>query len=361
MRRFEAVWEWNGTTLTDRTSALGNGTASVTLTTGRSLYFGTEDWLAGLYTEVSAFSGQAIVVEQHTDGSWKELPQQETYTNDAIGYTLQPQSYQFDRHGMYFWKKSPWVHMTFTPTATFPETAAPPDTEERYWYRARCTAGSVTVTRALPRHYNSYSDPTTVANFLQIPEFSDRTSPDIDSVRRFIADSEDWLDVHTLKSWRLGAATNETYDFNPNGIFLRHRPAHLISSLRIWNGSTFEVFQQGRGKDFWLDPRLGQIVFTLPSFRMRQYSHVLSRYMRQPGSVQVDYVYGRDFQTDPQSDLVAGIVNRRTAAQLIEQADWTALLTSGGGLDNLPKPEKVRQWKDEAQQKADELRGLITF
>ena len=363
MRRFDAIWSFQPAALTDRTQALGDGATTLTLSAGDKLYLGSVDWVAGFYIEPTAYTGPpTYVVEQYFDGTWRVLPQQERYDQQTLGFSTSSQGVDLTAAAVVYWGQSQISTVLATPsTAGFPEAVAVPDTQERFWYRLRILTGTVTIARVLPRHFNTYATIDEVASYLGVPSFDDFREPKAEYVRKKIAANENWLDSFTLKSWRLNSAINETYNFNPAGFFLRHRPVRLISSLAVWNGNSFDFFIQGRGKDYWLDQRLGQVAFTLPSFRLRAYSYVLGRALGQPGSVVVNYVYGRDFDTDEKSQMVKDIILMRTAADLILQADWTGLLTSGGGtLDNVPKADKARDWAEQAQQRADELRGLVT-
>lgn len=361
MRRFDAIWSFQAGALTDRTQTLGDGSATpLALAAGDIIYLGHSDWIAGFYNEPTAYTGPpTYVVEQYFDGSWKILPQQERYDQLTLGYSTAAQGVDLSAPGVIYWGQSQLIHIPATPSATgFPESVAVPDTIERYWYRLRILTGTVTLSRILPRLFNTYATIDEVASFLGVPSFDDIHEPKAEYVRKKIAANENWVDSFTLKTWRLNSAINETYDFNPSGFFLRNRPARVVSSLMIWNGNTFDVFIQGRGRDYWVDPRLGQITFT--NTRLRAYSQILGRGTRQPGAVVVNYVYGRDFDTDEKQQLVKDTVLKRTAADLVLQADWTGLLTSGGGsLDTVPKAEKARQWMEESQQTVDELRGLV--
>ncbi len=363
MRRFDAIWSFQSGALTDRTQALGVGGASLTLGPSDKLYLRHSDWISGFYQEPSAYTGPpTYVVEQYFDGTWHALPQQERYDQLTLGFSTNAQGIDLTIPGVVYWGQSPLPHMITTPSATgFPEAVAVPDTQEGFWYRLRILTGTVTLARVLPRLFNTYATIDEVASFMGVPSFDDNHEPKAEFVRKKIAANENWLDSFTLKSWRINSAINETYDFNASGFLLQHRPVRVISNLMVWNGNTFDLFIQGRGKDYWLDPRLGQVTFTIPSFRLRAYSQLLGRALRQPGSVVVNYVYGRDFETDEKQQLVKDIILKRTGADLVLQADWTGLLTSGGGtLDTVPKAEKARDWMEQAQQQTDELRGLVT-
>ncbi len=362
MRRFDAIWSFQTGALTDRTSQLGSGTTPLTLNSGDKVYFGHPDYVSGIYAELSATTPPVgYIVEQYDGTAWQLLPQQELYSQVSSGFTIVSQAYAFTATGLIQWGESPWQHNKVTPSATgFPESVATPDTTARYWYRLTIQSGGpTTISRFLPTLYNPYTTVDEVNSFMGLNyPFDDIRPPTIDMVKKIIAGVEDWLDFYTRKSWRLRNVQNDLYDFNPYCVFLRYRPVRLVSAVRIWNGNSFEAFTQGRGQDYWLNPRNGQIVFTLPSFRMRMYNALLTRYLMQPGSMQVDYVYGDDFELSDKREMVRDIARMRTSAQLVLESDWTGLMSSG--LEVVPKAEKAREWLDYSEARAVELRGLLT-
>lgn len=369
MRRFDDVWLFHGGVLTDVTQTLGDGTAPITMVSGDKLYLGSDEWAAGAYVDPSVLSAPlGNVWEAYDADAWRPLSQKERYDQLQVGYARVAQGFDFGGPGVAYWGKGPatgrtasqaYLHATVTPSATgFPESVAVPETEARYWVRLRITSGSVQINRVLPRLYNSYVTVDQVASFLGLPAFDDTHSPTRDTVRDMIVGIEDWLDSWTHKTWRLQGFQNDMYDFNPAGFILRVRPGFVVSQIRIWDGTSFHVMEQGRGKDYWYNPELSMVTFTFPSFRMRQYSAVLNRSVGQPGSVQVDWVAGGDYETDPRRTLVWDTVVRRVCADLVTQSDWTGLISSG--LEVLPKADKIREWAERAQQQADELRGLVT-
>lgn len=369
MRRFDNAWLFTGGSLSDVTQTLGDGSVPITVAAGDKLYLGADEWISGVYLDPSVLSAPfGYVFEAYDADAWRPLSQQERYDQLSTGFAQAAQGYAFTGPGVVFWGKGAatgrsssqaYLHATATPSPTgFPEAVAVPETEERYWVRLRVTSGSAQINRVLPRLYNSYVTVDQVASFLGLPTFDDTHSPTRDTVRDMIVGIEDWLDNWTRKTWRLQGFQNDSYDFNPAGILLRTRPGFVVSQLRLWNGNSFDVMTQGRGHDYWYDPRLSLVTFTFPSFRMRQYGAVMSRSANQPGSIQIDWVAGGDYETDPRRTLVWDTVVRRVCADLVTQSDWTGLISSG--LEVLPKADKVREWAERAQQQADELRGLIT-
>lgn len=360
MLRFTAAWYFNGVSFTDLTQALGDGTASQVLNTGDKLYVRTADWLSGIYLAVSGFTGTpAYVVEEFDGDTWQDLPLQEAYTTLATGYQRIYPAYALQANGVAQWGASPFNHQQKVPNSTFPESAAPPDTNAGYWTRLRITSGTVTITRALPRMFNTYADVDGIAAFMGLESFADTSAPTRAQVRTLIADAEDWLENWTRKSLRLSYHRNDDYQFQPYGVFLNYRPGWEVVNARLWSGNGYQSLVQGRTNDFYFEPVTSRFIFTLPSFNVQQYSYLLSRNLRMPNALQLDWVSGGDFQTDPRRNLLRDIVQRIVAVEIITSADWTGVLASG--VEHLSPDVRVRQWYEKAQKEADELRGLITY
>ena len=129
-----------------------------------------------------------------------------------------------------------------------------------------------------------------------------------------------------------------------------------MTRLGLWNGSALDILQYGRAEDYWADPGKGMVFITLPSFRMRYYGWLLSRYIRQPGSIILDYLWGADFETHEDAENVAWIIKRLVGADLVRTNDETGIFRAG--LDILSKGEKLQSWREEAMDRAETLRSI---
>lgn len=353
MRRLQAVWLYTGS-WTNVTDAAAAGTATTALAAGNKLYVGSKDWLAGLLVE-AAGNGLAYTVEQY-DEQWLPLPLEETYEPAASGDTPVRPAYDLARNGAIYWGDSPYVHRLETSSATFPEATPPTTGLTLYWYRLTVTSGSTTLARVTPLLYNTYTTPDAVSRYLGVDKFTDATVPDERTVRDMIRDHEDWWDQYTRRTWRLRAAFNEQHDFNAFGISLRRQPPREVTRVRIWDGGQLLNLIPGRSKDYFLDRSTGLLRFTAPSMRMQTFSFVLSRFLRQPAAVNVDYVYGQDFDMTKNRKDVEDSIKKLVGADLVLQSDWTGMMSSG--LDTVPKQTKVQLWVEQAKEKADELRDM---
>jgi hypothetical protein len=370
VRRFDAVWKYNGTTpaYTDYSTVAGRGGAGISVQGTDKLYLGHSDWLSGVLVMTTLGAGVQYVVEQWTGDGWHELPLAESYADLTIGFQIIAPAFDFTNHGVIEWGRSPLPWVLEAPAANvWPELdgdddgdgPSVPDATARYWVRIKfLSGGPVTIDRLLPLLYNTYATYSDLASFMALPEFDELHPPTAASVRQMIRRQEDWLDTYTRRAWRPRYVRNETQNFNPYGIPLNHRPVMFITSMGLWNGTSFEDMPEGRGEQAYLDRYTSMVYPLTPSFRIRYMSFLLSKYLRQERSFQISYVYGEDFDMSDTGSTAQGIVLRKAAADLVVSGDWSKFMTSG--LDTVPKPEKVREWLEQAEAAADTLRMMYT-
>lgn len=365
MKLFDRVWHWDGVAWTDKTSTAHSGMA-LTVAQGDVLYLAFSDWLAGMLAYVTTGATTCdYTVEVFNGERWVTVVPEFAFEAIASspGYTWE-QAYNFAAHGVAYWGRNPDVWRLGTSSATWPEAgaAAPTSDVSKFWVRITfgTLTGTLVLDKVFPLPYNTYASVNHVSQFMGWKSFTDITSPEAAVVRHAIRSAEDWIDMHCRHTWRIRSAWRESYDFNPYGVLLRHRPVILVTNLGMWQGDSFQTMTQGRAGgssgEYWLDQYRGMVYFNLPSFRLRYYSWLLSRYLRQPGSIVVDYVYGTDYETHEQAQIVTHIALRLVGADLVRNADDTGLTSSG--LDVLSKAEKVDEWQEWAEQQADELRGV---
>lgn len=348
MRRFDAIWEFSSGAYTDQTQLLSEGTSSITLSAGESLYFGlNDDWFAGVLAFLSTVPSPSpsYIIEQFDGDTWRSLPLEESLVNLNTGVEL--------HRGSLFWGLSPftWERLVFS--TTVPENGTPVDSQARYWVRLRVVSGEIIIDRCLPQLYNTYASLEDLEGYIGF-QFDDVRAPTRTTVRKMLRASEDWLDQYCRRSWRPRIAYNETYNFNPYGNKLRKYPPWFLISAQLWDGSNYQSLIEGKAKDVFLDLPSGQIKFTTPQQRLWNYTWLLSRHYKQTGSLLVTYAYGDDFDTCEYAELIREIVMMRTGARLINQSDTTGIFTSG--MDTVSKTDKMRTWAEDAEEKAAELR-----
>lgn len=361
MRRADVLWKWDGSALSDVTETLGIGSSPVTLGQDEILYVGHSDWLSGLYLQVDeAPAGEpSMVVETYdgTSGEWKKFALQEKVDQLGSGHALDPVGFSFRRSGLAYWGVSPWLWTFKVSGSEFPEYGSePPENRELYWVRLR-NVGSVSLTlaRVLPSLYNTYATHQEIAQFFGLPEFTEVHDPIQSFVRKRIRANEDWLDQYTRRAWRMRAVFNERATLNPFGMTLRMKPVWFVTRLAIWTGgiTPTELFE-GRQRDFYVSDK-SMVYFTRIALgRGLPWASIASRYLRLPDSMEIDYVYGEDFDVSDKREQVADIVIKRTAADLILMQDWTTILVNNP--DAVPKPEKAQQYMEQSVDRADELR-----
>jgi len=372
MKICDRVWHLRAAAWLDKTATSYSGMA-LSVVTGDILFLAVSDWLAGalFYTALAATDAD-YAVDIWNGEEWSPVLPEFAFeaTVGGAGYTWK-QAYDFNGHGVAYWGRNPDVWRVGTSTNAvagaggFPvDTISPPTAGiTKYWVRITFSSvtGALTLDKVFPLFYNTYASANHVAQFMGWRGFNDFTTPEGAIVRHAIRAAEDWLDNYCRKSWRIRGAFREGYDFNPYGFLLRNRPVLFVNRLGLWQGTHHETMVQGRGGggqgDYFLDQYRNMVYFMLPSFRLRYYSFLLSRYIRQPASVIVDYVYGTDFETHRQAQTVTHIVLRTVGADLVRNADDTGL--SSSGLDVLSKAEKVESWTQVAMDRADELREVF--
>lgn len=358
MRTLDNCWLFRGGAYTDLTTNAPTGLAQ-TIQAGDKLYFGQRDWLAGLLFFVNApASVMTYTIEVYDGEAWERLLPEKSYENLRSGFVWDT-AWQFQSDGALFWGRIPYHLAQEKASSTFPEAHAPPSTDTRYWFRITFTAvSSLILSRVHPLLYNTYASVKDVGNFLSLPNyFTDTSSPSADVVRQSIRDQEDWLDNYCRRSWRTRYKVGETHGFNPYGIRPKNQPPMEVTRVALWNGSALDVMTSGRGDQYFLDREVGMVYFTLPSFRLRYYSFLLSRYLRQPGSLIIDYLYGDDFETSKNAADVQFIIQRLVGADLVRNNDETGMFSSG--LEVLSKSEKVAEWQKTAEDRADNLRWPV--
>lgn len=355
MRTFDQVWLYRGSAWTDYTSTAFTGMA-LTLQASDILYFAATDWLAGfLFMNPTGDDVTDYVVEVWDGDQWVRLMPERSFQSQSAAYTWDT-AWSFQSTGTLFWGKSPVSPLDRKSSNSWPETGTAPAAVTRFWYRITFPTGGTILDTVWPLMYNTYTTPTEIAEFLGLEDFDEISQPNLDYIRKSIRDAEDWLDNYTRKSWRIRSTVAEGLDFNPYGMRPRNQPLLMVTRLGLWNGSTFDILDYGRGEDWWVDTGKGMVFLTLPSFRMRYYSWMLSRYIRQPSSIIIDYLWGADFDNHEDAENVAWIIKRLVGADLIQTNDETGIFRSG--LDVLTKKEKAEGWQVKAEERADSLRAI---
>ena len=355
MKTFNQVWLYRSAAYTDWTAIAFTGIAD-TLLDGDIVYFAADDWLAGiLFLGVTGSEITDYTTALWNGDEWVTVQEERALINLASSQTYN-RAYRFQGAGALTWGKTRESPMPTRASNTWPKTGTAPAQVTRHWYRITFTTGGPALDTVFPIMYNTYTTPDEVAEFLGLSDFDDITQPNLDYIRRSIRDQEDWLDHYTRKSWRIRSTVDEGANFNPYGFKLRNQPPLIVTRLGLWNGSAYDILQYGRAEDYWLDPGTGMVFLTLPSMRMRYYSWLLSRYIRSPSSITVDYIWGADFETHEDAENVAWIVKRLVGADMVRTNDETGVFR--GGLDILSKGEKLNSWREEALERADTMRSI---
>jgi len=367
MRLFQSVWHYSaGGAWTDKTTTADTGMA-LAVAAGDKLYFSMEDWVSGVLFFLTAPCPNSVsyTVSLWDGDDWRDVHLEDVYRGLAQGYTF-GRAYSFASDGAAYWGRSPYAWGVNTASWVvgplgWPENSALtcPSFPTGYWIKITFTAvtGTMVLSKLYPMMYNTYTSYNHVAAALQLAPFTDISAPEVSIVRHTIRDQEDFLDHYCRRTWRYRTVWAEAHNFNPYGIRLRVQPPLIVTSLGLWQGANVENMTSGRYRDWFLDPYSGMVIFMLPSFRLRYYSFLLSRYLRQPFSVLVDYIAGLDFETSPQQADVQHITLRLAIADLIRNSDQTGWLSSG--LNELSKDQKIETMVETAMERADQLRQIV--
>jgi len=321
------------------------------------IYIGCDRRVIGIYSDLSSHGSYAGLTYKTTsgDGTWSNINLIDNYSFSESKYCrwLLPLS---------------WARVQFT--STFPHAAVPPTNVEYYWIKISVTgvtaAAIISKLRMLP--YASYTTSDKVSSFLQTKvKFDEGTIPTDLDVENIIRRQEDYINYRTKKSWKLTAVTEDTdpvlVDYSRYGFYLRHRNFLKVYSVKLWNGSDWQLLVEGRNQDYHINYDLGMIMvsrmFTIPAIY-----GMVGRYSQwgQGGfknSIQVDYVYGRDPETDSEFYVVEDIATKLAAKDLLQHADFSHLIVSG--TDKVPMESKIRQLAEDTEAKIDSLTGIVLY
>lgn len=360
MIRPSAIWLWDNSA-----SAYVDLTQNVYVNTpfdfieeaADVIYIGGDRRFIGIYTDLS----QA--------GTYTGLTYKYLRGEEDSQYLALIDSYNFSESKYCRWNlPDNWACMQFTPT--FPHTATPPDTNERFWIKlsvATATAKAI-ISKIRLWPYASYTTSDKVAEFLQTKKaFDDSTIPTDLQVENFIRRQEDYIDYRTRKSWKLKAVTEDTdpilVDYSRDGFYLRHRNFYRVYSVKLWNGGSWQTLVEGRNNDYHVNYDLGMIMVSR-MFQIPAVYGMVGRYQLWGGggfknSVRVDYVYGRDSETDPEFFVAEDITTKLVAKDLLQHHDYSMLLVSGS--DKVPMESKIRLLTEDTENKIDSLIGVAFY
>lgn len=355
MKRFDALWLFNGTVWLDYTNNTRNNTAISFISDSVSyFYFGMRNRFIGLYTTLSTIGAYTGLIYEYWDGvTWNKLSLIDTYNWTESKYVR------------WVLPHSDWMKYNFVDGTPHPQE--PPDNVERYWMRIRCTGATATAIMSELRciSYPSYTIPIKVSQFLQFKkDFDYNTTPKDIVVEDLIRRAEDLIDYRTRKSWRFNAVSEEQdpilVDFNRYGMFLRHRNFLKVYAVYLWNGSSWQALVEGRNNDYFVNYNLGLIYFTrlymLPAIYGMTGRYSTWGLGEFKNSIKVDYVYGRNSETDPEFHLVEDIATKMAAVDILRHHDYSNMIVAG--TDKVSLDNKIALLNEEIESKIDNLTGI---
>jgi hypothetical protein len=359
MIRPGACWAYLSSSYTDYSDNVKiNAPITFITSSAQSFYIGADHRYTGLYSDLSTNGIYTGIKYEYLNsfGEWKKLSLIDNYV------------FSISKYQRWLLPDKDWIKTNFT--SSFPETGAPPDAYERYWIKITCTVVTIPAVisklRLIP--YAQYASPELVSDFLQLPEtFSNSTKPTDLIVEDLIVRAEARIDNVTYKSWRFNAVTEATdprmVDFNRFGMFLRNRNFYKVYSVQMWNGSTYTTLSEGRDADYQVDYNLG-IIYMTRQFLMPAIFGMMGRagqynFGEYKNAVTVDYLSGRDSETDRDFSIVEELAIKMVARDLLNHHDYSSFIASGS--DKVQLSEKIANLSQEISDQLEELKGVTLF
>jgi len=185
-----------------------------------------------------------------------------------------------------------------------------------------------------------YCSPDDVVRVLQLgansgATFSTTTTPTLAQVREYIVEAQEEIDSQTNHAWRPRQVSDEFFDFEEMPTYeyaagirisLPHRSIYALSnsgatdSLQVYTGGTYEEYLNtrtvGRGNDYWLDAKRGNLFLRL-FYPRSQIKKVL-----------LTYRYG---ETTVPKDIQKATALKVANMILVNEDKSTRLIESGDG------------------------------
>jgi len=351
------LWDDSASTYVDHEFAASDiPGASVDLIgqTADKIYMGLDRKFYAAFFELDTAGVYGTLLDwEFWDGSaWKNLPISRNYVLDSVSGVIQ------------FRVPNDWATTTLTGVEGANTGLKTVDTSAgtaKYWLRvaASTVTTAATMKRSFPFPTYGYTTPTRISQFLQLrQDFSTTTAPDISEVERIIERVESRIDRYTTNSWKPNFRQDETYEFSRHGLVLKRQPAIRVIDLSIWDGSAFALLAEGRSQDYFVDAKTGIIPITrllsIPFTYTRQSTAWgFGEFKR---SINVNYVWGRDFDEDVASGMVEDITTKLAAADIISNYDYTNIVPQG--TDRYSLEQKVSYWRENAEERIEELRSV---
>jgi len=361
LNRPNAIWLWDNSEsqYVDLTNNVNADTDFNFLSDADDkIYIGDFRRFTGLYADLTSAGNYTSLSYSYSgnENAWKSLQLIDNY--------------QFSESKYQRWTLSmnDWVKINFTETT--PHPATPVDTIERYWVRlsASSVVSAATIDKLRIFPFISYTTPDKVSDFLQVKHnFDYSTIPTDLAVEDLIRRAEDYIIYRTRKSWRTEAVTEETdpilIDHNRYGFYPRHRDFSKVYSVQMWNGNAWQTLTEGRTGDYFINYNLGMIyitrLFLLPAMYGMSGRYLLWGYGEYKNSIKLDYLWGRNPETDVEFYIAEDIATKLAARDILQHADFSKLIVSG--VDKVPYSDKVRLLTEDVETKLDSLCGVILY
>jgi|6_EtaG_2_1085325.scaffolds.fasta_scaffold06585_4 hypothetical protein len=336
--------------------------ASVSLIgqTTDKLYMGLDRTFPAAYFELDAL------------GSYSDLPDYEYYNGSAWVNLPLIKTYAFDESGVVQWRMpSNWTAVLLTGVEgsnTNLKTGSTGDSTSgtaRYWVRVSVSSVTTVATlkKSFPFPSYAYTTPTLISQFLQLrQDFSATTSPSKSEVEALIQRAESRIDRYSTKSWKPNYRHEELYEFSRYGVVLKRQPVIKLLELAVWDGGDYKVLTEGRRSDYFVDLQTGVVPLTrllsIP-FTYTRSAITTWGFGEFKRAIKVSYVWGTD-QDDGMYNVSYGqvedIATKFVSADVISNYDYTTMIPQG--TDRFSLEQKVTYWRESADERLEELRGV---
>ena len=365
---FKKIFAYNGSSYVDVTleAQTPAGTAfSILGGTSHFLYLGNDNKFDMAIFDISIAGSLGTLKYEYrkSDDTWVEfIPASGRYETDVDD----------DEGGQYDFSKD--GAELFPPNLLDSWATLTVNSANLYWVRVSSpTSVSIapTIKRIQMRPYASYCTSKDVYELLQLKnvlsgtDFTASTVPSKDTVEQYILEAQSYIDMYSRKSWRPTYIANEYQQFNLNGFKLDKPDPYKILSVKIWNGANWDIKTQGRKNDYFLIPDTGMIQFSrfflLPA-RFTSYNAPVWRWgggeFTMP--VKVNYLAGRDIQTDfRQGGIVSDVAKKLAAIDVVRNSDFGGAVVSG--MDRVSMESRIAAWSEETAETIDSLKAFEVF
>ena len=359
---FTSVQTYNGSNYGDMTLEAqrpGGTSFGSFVETTHFLYLGHDSKFDMATFDIDTAASLGVLKYEYYNGSWTEfIPLSASYATDPDD--SENSQYAFDVDGVEIFPENRLDSWATTAV----------NSVTKYWIRIS-SPNSVTTPptfkRIGMRPIASYATTKDVYELMQMAgvlggtDFTTSTTPTKAQVETLINRAESYIDFRTRRSWKPTFNSEEVHPFNAYGIKLDRSDAIKILSMKVWDGSSWQLKTQGRSNDYFLVPDTSMVHFSR-DFRLpvRFYGRSSFTGGEFSNRVKISYLSGTNINIDTRAaGIITSAAIKLTAIEMTKNADFGGGFTSG--LDRVSLSERIDQWNTEINDQLDTLTSWSTF